>query len=138
MESKLGKIVINGKNGNPVIIISVSSESLRGLRLVKSGDECSRDDKYSHYEIPYEDIIKIKYRGKKLDEDNIVDCGNCTFIYNLNVREIGTLTEEGYYKLLRRYNNYQAYDGANDETYLMVRSDVQNQLMKKLQKDFRK
>lgn len=134
MESKLGKIVIN-KNGNPVIIISDSGKNLKGLTLVKSSSECSHEDKYSHYQIPREDIIKIQYRGKKLEENNIVDCGDCVFIFNLNVREIGALTEEGYYKLLRRYNNYQAYCGATNSSYLMVRSDVQKQLMKKMQND---
>ena len=130
MESKLGKIVLEKEE--PIVIISEDCDHLRGLKIVKSKDECRYSyDRFSYLKISSEEIVKFKYRGKKLDNP-IVDYHSCISISNLEIREIGALTEEGYCKLLRNYNNHHACLGGTDRDYLSVRNDVHDQLIKML------
>lgn len=132
MDSKLGKIVLEKENGNPVVIISERTTHLKGLKIVKFENECRySNDKCSYLKISSEELVKIKYHGKKLDNP-IVDYHGCVYISNLKIREIGVLTEDGYCKLLRGYNNHHACLGGVDRDYLSVRDDVHDQLIKML------
>jgi len=131
MVSRLGSIVLEKKEGNPIVIISEENRYLMGLKLVKSESLCIDDDEFSHFKVMDKELVKIGYRGKKLDSP-IVDCGECVSISNLQLREIGKFTEDGYYKLLRRYTSYHASIGAECTSYLMVRNEVHKQLIKSL------
>lgn len=131
MENMLGKIVLVKDNENPVVIISQTSEELKGLKIVKSTNECSFNGGCGCFEIPSKYLEKLKYRGKKLDNP-IVDHHRLCSISNLEIRQIGVLTEEGYCKLLMSYNNHYSSLGGDDLIYSTVKDDVQNQLLKLL------
>lgn len=120
--SNLGKIVLVGKEKNPRIIIA-ENRLLHGLELIKSYDEniC--------FKLVQDDITKINYRGRKLDDCSVY-LGKCYNNYNLTIREIGMLKEKTYYRLLRKFVNYQSSQGADDSSYLLVRNEVHNQLIK--------
>lgn len=120
--SNLGKIVLVGKEKNPRIIIA-ENRFLHGLELIKSYDEniC--------FKLVQDDITKINYRGRKLDDCSVY-LGKCYNSYNLQIREIGMLKEKTYYRLLRKFVNYQSSQGADDASYLLVRNEVHNQLIK--------
>lgn len=134
METKLGKIVLEKNKPNPIVIIAKEGR-LRGLKLIKDHSLCSYDDITSHYVLSNDDIIKSSdYKGKKL-ENNIVDCGIARTIYNLEIREIGFLTDDAYYKLIKEYNNYQVSLGGRNSSYLMVRDEVHKQLIKNISKN---
>lgn len=120
--SNLGKIVLVGKEKNPHIIIS-EERLLRGLGLIKSYDE------KTCFKLVQGDIKKIDYRGKKLDDCSAY-LGKCYNIHNLQIKEIGLLNEKTYYRLLRSFVSYQASQGADDWSYLLVRTEVHNQLIK--------
>lgn len=120
--SKLGKIVLENNSGIPKVIIAEGGRFPSGIELVQ---ECSNT--YS-IKIPNSDIEKINYRGKKLD--NCKANLNNVMIYNLKLREIGALTEDGYCRLLRQYINYQASLGGTGSSYKMIRTEVQEQLIK--------
>lgn len=122
--SKLGKIVLENNCGNPKVIIAEGGRYPNGIELVQN---CEGENFVS---ISDDAIVKTNYRGKKLD--NCKANLNNTAIYNLKIREIGCLTEEGYYKLLRQYVSYQTYLGGTNSSYKMVRTEVQEQLIKKM------
>ena len=129
MESKLGKVVLENNRNYPMLVIAEKGHYLKGLKLVRDASLCNSDEKFSQVTLTEEEITKIAYRGKKLN-NVIVDCHHCSSITNLNFREIGKLTEDAYYKVLRRYISYQAYLGATNPSYLGVRTEVQEQLIK--------
>lgn len=133
MESKLGKIVLYDDRRNPFVVISESDTFLRGLEIVQKDEECVSRDTFTHFKLSSDDFTKIKYRGKKLDNP-IVDCCAHKIVRNIELREIGMLNETGYCRLLRRYTYHQAAMGANDPSYLAVRTDVHNQLVKMMNK----
>ena len=133
MEGKLGKIVLCDKNSNPVVIISESDKFLRGLEIVQREEDCAFPDVFTHFILPNNDVVKIKYKGQKLSTP-IVDLGKHKLIKNLNIREIAYIKDDKYYKLLKNYVCYYTSLGANHPCYLSVRNDVHEQLIKTLKK----
>ena len=59
---------------------------------------------------------------------------------NFNKKMIGTyiekffFTDKGYFNLLKNYVGNQASMGGKDSSYLLIRNDVHNQLVKMMQK----
>lgn len=133
MESKLSKIVLCDNKNNPIVVISENGKFLRGLEIVQKEEQCASSDKFSHLKLSSEELEKIKYRGKKLDNP-IIDFSKHRVVRNLEVREIANIKEDTYYKILRKYVNYHTYMGATDLDYLLLRNDVHDQLIKKLNK----
>lgn len=123
--SRLGKIVLDNNYVNPRIIIADVNGLPKALELVKNRDS-SR-----HLNVNGEDIINLGYKGKKLDERS-ADLSRIISVNNLNLREIGCLTEEAYCKVLRCFVSYQASMGGNSNEYLSVRENVQGQLIKRM------
>jgi hypothetical protein len=125
--SKVGKIVLDNNYSNPYLVISDSDKSAKGLKLV------TMDKENMTVKLSREDARRLNYRGRKLDGRS-VDLTKVMTIYNLNIREIGVLSEKAYCKLLRQFVSYHASRGATDSSYLQVRDDVHNQLIKMMNK----
>lgn len=122
--SKLGKIVLDGNYANPFVIIAESKTYPRALELVAT------DDRYSSMKLTEEEVTRINYRGKKL-EGRSIDLKKVHCIYNLNLREIGVLSEDAFCKLLRQFNNYQVAQGGNSYSFLDVKTEVQSEILKR-------
>ena len=125
--SKLGKIVLDDNYSNPFVIIAEEKTYPRALELVVT------DDEYRSTKLTEEEIVKINYRGKKLNGRS-VDLKRVHCIYNLNIREIGVLQEEAFCRVLRHFNNYQVAQGADSYGFRDVKEEVQTQLIKRLSK----
>lgn len=125
--SKLGKIILNGNYPNPFVIIAESKTYPRALELVVA------DDERTSLKLKEDEVTRINYRGKKL-EGRSVDLRMVHRIYNLNIREIGVLSECEFCKLLRFFNNYQVSQGADSYSFRDVREEVQMELIKRLTK----
>lgn len=123
--SSLGRIILEPKCKTPRIIIAEQGRCLRGLELT----DLFRED--TCFKLTTEDITKVNYKGKKLDNCS-VSLEKGFGIYHLDVREIGLLNEDSYYKLLRCFINYQTGQGADDASYLLIREEVHQQLIKKM------
>lgn len=121
--SRLGKIILEENKKNPRVIISEEGKFLGAIELVNATEGSS------YLKIPQKDILKLNYFGKKLN-DCSASLSRSVNIYNLNIREIGVLSELGYCKLLRQFSSYQASFGGNDSSYLLVRNEVHKQLVK--------
>jgi len=124
--SKLGRIVLDSNYKNPRLIIAEENDNLRAIELVKD----SNSDKRS-FKISKDAITKLSYRGKKLD-DCSANLTSSISVSNLKLREIGVLSEECYFTVLQKFVNHHVYMGANDPTYLSVREEVHNQLIKRM------
>ncbi len=124
--SNLGKIIIEADQKDPLVIIAENGNFLRGLRLIKKDDHYQEEN--SHFSLSSDDINKIEnYRGSKL-KDRVVDCAKTYSVINLKFKNIGSLSNSAYYRLLTTYNNYQVFNGANDMGYKLVRDEVYNQI----------
>lgn len=126
--SKVRKIVLSNHIKDPIVIISENPYNYKGILLSKEkarGTYCTVDSS---------DIVKEdNYHGKKLENHNAFIDDYVT-IYNLKVREIGSLTESGYFKLLKNYVSNQASMGGTSSSYLLIREDIHNQLIKMMKK----
>lgn len=125
--SKLGKIILDGNYSNPFVIIAEGKINAKALELIVTNDE------YNSMKLKEEDIVKIKYRGKKLNERS-VDLRRVHSVNNLQLREIGYMKEDSFCILLRKFNNYQVCQGANSPDFLSVKQEVQAELIKRLSK----
>ena len=123
--SRLGKIILDNNYANPRIIIADVSELPRAIELVKDINSTR------YLKIDEKDIINLGYKGKKMIGRS-ADLSRIVTISNLNLREIGSLTEDAYFKILRGFVNYQTVMGANSSAYLSVRDEVQKQLIKRM------
>ena len=133
--SMLGKIVLEGKEKNPRLIISEKGEYLKGLVLRKRTSECGDVDPYSYCKIALKDIEQFQdYHGKKIDQYRVADCCVCQAIYNLDIREIGVLKEETYCRVLRSYYEYQISFSKTPSSYELVKTEVDDQLVKFIQR----
>lgn len=123
--SSLGRIILEPYCKAPRIIIAEQGKYLRGLELINyfREDTC--------FKLSKDDITKVNYKGKRLDNCS-VSLERSFGISHLNIREIGLLNEDSYYKLLRCFVNYQAGQGARNSSYLLVREEVHQQLIKKM------
>ncbi len=130
--SYLGKIIIEKNNDNPIVVISNENKHLWGLELIKASS--SIEQPFSKLELPITDFINIENYGKRKVNNHVVDCSSAHTIFNLNIREIGELSANGYCKVLRRYTSYQALMGASSSSYLLVRDEVNKQLIKMMEK----
>jgi len=125
--SKLGTIVLDGNYRNPFVIITEGKPYPRALELVVT------DDERRSLKLKDDEITKIKYKGKKL-EGRSVDLRRVHSISNLNLREIGVLSEDAFCKVLRFFNNYQVCQGADSYGFKEVRSEVQTYILQKTSK----
>ena len=126
--SKARKIVLANHIKEPIVIISENPYNYKGIILSKE------QSKGTYCTVDSSDIVKDdNYRGKKLENRNAFIDDYVT-IYNLNVREIGALTESGYFKLLKNYVSKQVSMGGTSSNYLLIREDIHNQLIKMMKK----
>lgn len=123
--SSLGRIILQPECKAPRIIIAEQGKYLRGLEVV----DYFRED--TCFKLSTDDITKVNYRGKRLDNCSI-SLEKSFGINRLNIREIGLLSEDSYYKLLKCFVNYQTVKGANSSSYLLVREEVHQQLIKRM------
>jgi len=124
--SKIGKVVLVPNYSNPYVIIANGAKFPKALALVRTTDNLKRTLKLSEG-----DIEKIDYQGRKL-ENRSVELNQITSIYNLKIREIGVLTEDACFKLLRNFVTEQASQGATSSSYLEVRDEVHDYLIKRM------
>ncbi len=128
--SKISKIVLVNNIKEPIVIISESPYVYKGFKLTK---DVSVGD---YYPIPNDEIISFdSYHGKKLEVCNAY-LNNYITISNLHVREIGEFTEKGYFNLLKKYVASQVSVGGKEDSYLSVRTEVHDQLIKMMKKNF--
>lgn len=126
--SKIGKIVLSNHIKDPIVIINENPHNYKGIILSKEKTKGTYDI------VDSSDIVKDdNYHGKKLENRNAFIDDYVT-VYNLNVREIGALTESGYFKLLKNYVSNQASMGGTSSSYLLIREDIHNQLIKMMKK----
>lgn len=126
--SRIGKIVLANNIKDPLVIISENPYNYKGITLTKE----VQDGFY--YSVKDEDITKFdSYHGKKL-ENRSAFLDNYVTISKLRIREIGAFTDKGYFNLLKNYVGNQASMGGKDSSYLLIRNDVHNQLVKMMQK----
>lgn len=128
--SKLGKIFMDNTSPHACVHVIIAEEGayLRGLKLVKSSP-CNNS---SFYKIENEEITKLKENDKLDDCGVVLDGSSC--IRNLQIKEIGALTDEAYCRLLNNFVTYQTCMGARDPSYLVVRDEVHDQLIKMMEK----
>ncbi|MBQ7137064.1 MAG: hypothetical protein IJO43_03725 [Bacilli bacterium] len=120
--SRVGTIILDNNYANPRVIIVDKPNCLRALDLTTDNDPIRT------FQLKEEDVFIIKYRGKQLDGRS-VSLASVSGIYNLNIREIGVLSKNAYYMLLRKFNSHQVMQGANSLGFLEVREDVQGQIL---------
>ena len=125
--SKLGKILIDYNYANPRIIIAEKKDCLFAVELSKNPVSNSTKT----FKILDGDIIKLNYSGEKLDDCSAM-LDHVRLVKNLQLREIGYLTDKCYCNLLRKFVWEQSAMGANKADYLCVRDEVQDQLIKLL------
>ena len=126
--SKLGKIVLSNHIKDPIVIINENPYNYKGIILSKEKTKGTYDI------VDGNDIVKDdNYHGKKL-ENRSAFLDNYVTISKLRIREIGTFTDKGYFNLLKNYVGNQASMGGKDSSYLLIRNDVHNQLVKMMQK----
>lgn len=127
--SKLGKILMDYNYGNPRIIIAEKKDCLFAVELAKN----PIDNSTKVFKLVDDDIIKLNYNGKKLDDCSVI-LNHVRVVKNLQLREVGYLTDKCYCKLLRKFVWEQSALGTNKEDYLCVRDEVHDQLIKMINK----
>jgi len=120
--SRVGKIILVNNYANPHVIIVDKPNCVRALEFTNNVDSRRA------FELKEDEIKKIKYRGKKL-EGRTVDLASISGVYSLNLREIGVLSEPGYFKLLKELNCFHACYGKSFLGYASIREDVQDQIL---------
>lgn len=131
--SKLGKVVTNSTYTKFYVVVYDVNDCLRGLELVQG---VNNDDRY--LKISKDDFKKLNYRGRKLD-DCSVSLKESHYIHhprfsNFKIRELATLKENSYCKLLKNYVNAQGSAFADASSYNVVRTEVHKQLIKMMTK----
>jgi len=133
MDGYLGKIILYDDRRNPLVVISETDKVLKGLEIVKKDNDCMVKDMRSHFKLSSEELTKFKYKGKKISNPIVDLCGHRS-VKNIQIREIGVLNEDSYFRLLKEYAYYHAYIGTKNYCFLSNRYDVHNQLVKRMNK----
>lgn len=133
MDGYLGKIILYDDRRNPLVVISETDKVLKGLEIVKKDNDCMVKDMRSHFKLSNEELTKFKYKGKKISNPIVDLCGHRS-VKNIQIREIGILSEDSYFRLLKEYAYYHAYTGTKNYCFLSNRYDVHNQLVKRMNK----
>jgi len=120
--SRVGKIILDNNYTNPRVVIVDEPNCLRALDLTTNSDQRTT------FQLKEEDVFRLKYRGSQLDGRS-VDLTRVSAVYNLNIREIGLMSKDAYYRLIIKFNNYQNTLDGNTWDFLSVKEEIQGQII---------